>query len=92
MPKKTFKTNLEKIGNPALQFISSISSDESYRSKPPEDVIPEGFKIVPEAKSKRLQLLIQPSLYDRIKLRAKQNKTSVNETIHKILNEAFKKN
>ena len=39
---------------------------------------------------KRLQLLMQPSLHDKIKARAKAEGSSVNEYIHHILEEAMK--
>lgn len=43
-----------------------------------------------ETKSRRLQLIIQPSLYGRIKKQATNNKLSVNETIHQLLNISLK--
>lgn len=92
MSKKTFKSNLEKIENPALQFISSAPNEERTEKKE-QDIhaqAPEGYKLVPEAKSRRLQLLIQPSLYDRIKEKARETGTSVNDTIHSILSKAMR--
>lgn len=90
MAKKTFKNN------PALQFINTESNDpEESREKINKEATieseknpPEGFKPNPlyvETKSKRLQLLMQPSLHAKIKKRAKKEKTSVNEYIHNIL-------
>lgn len=52
---------------------------------------PDGYKANPafvETKSRRLQLLMQPSLHDRIKARAAAEGLSVNEYIHKALEEA----
>lgn len=92
MSKKTFKSNLEKIENPALQFISNATSKERTEKKE-QDIhtpAPEGYKLVPEVKSKRLQLLIQPSLYGRIKEKAEETGTSVNDTIHSILSKAMR--
>lgn len=89
MSKKTFKSNLE---NPALQFISNATSKERTEKKE-QDIhtqAPEGYKLVPEVKSKRLQLLIQPSLYNRIKEKAEKTGTSVNDTIHNILSKAMR--
>jgi len=43
-----------------------------------------------ETKSRRLQLIIQPSLYSRIKKQATTSKLSVNETIHQLLNISLK--
>ena len=50
---------------------------------------PEGYKLNPlfiETKSKRLQLLLQPSLLEEIRLQAKERATSVNAYVHTILN------
>lgn len=92
MAKKMFKSNLEGIENPALQFISNAASRERTQRKE-QDIhapIPEGYKLVPEAKSKRLQLLMQPSLYGKIKEKAEETGTSVNDTIHNILSKAMR--
>ena len=54
---------------------------------------PEGFKANPlfvETKSRRMQLLVQPSLYEAIKARATAEGQSVNELIHSILEAAIK--
>lgn len=54
---------------------------------------PEGFKANPlfvETKSRRMQLLVQPSLYDAIKARATAEGRSVNELVHAILEAAIK--
>ena len=42
-----------------------------------------------EAKSRRLQLLIQPSLYEAVKARAAEEGTSVNDQISSLLREAL---
>lgn len=79
MAKKSFKDNL----NPAMQFISQ-PLEESPKAETP----PEGYKVNPlyiEKKSKRLQLLIQPSLFGKVKARADREGKSVNELIHSIL-------
>lgn len=79
--KKTFKTQL----NPALQFITA--PEESVKTTD----APEGYKANPlyvETKSRRLQLLVQPSLYERIKGRADAEGLSVNELVHTILEDA----
>lgn len=54
---------------------------------------PEGFKANPlyvETKSRRMQLLVQPSLHEAIKARATAEGISVNELIHSILEAAIK--
>ena len=53
----------------------------------------EGFKANPlyvETKSRRMQLLVRPSLYEAIKARATTEGTSVNELVHSILEAAIK--
>lgn len=54
---------------------------------------PEGFKANPlfvETKSRRMQLLVQPSLYDAIKAKATAEGRSVNELVHSILEATIK--
>ena len=87
--KKTFKDN------PALQFISTAEEEEqevtTEQKAPTTAKAPEGYKLNPlyvETKTKRLQLVLQPSLFDRVKKGAKQAGLSVNEYVHRILDEA----
>ena len=90
MAKKTFKDN------PALQFISTAGEETEEREQTAEAVpakAPEGYKLNPlyvETKTKRLQLVLQPSLFNRVKKGAKQAGLSVNEYVHRILDEATK--
>ena len=92
MAKKTF------TGNPAMQFITPQEPAEEeapIRAREPKpkaaskkDLPPEGYKLNPkyvEVKSRRLQLVMQPSLYEKVKARAKAGGLSVNEYIHEIL-------
>ena len=82
MAKKSFTNNL----NPAMSFISSPVEEQPTLAKPPE-----GYKVNPlylETKSRRLQLLIQPSLYNKIKARADREGKSINELVHSILEDA----
>lgn len=54
---------------------------------------PEGFKANPlfvETKSRRMQLLVQPSLHNAIKAKAMAEGQSVNEFVHSILEAAIK--
>lgn len=83
--KKTF--NLQ---NPALQFISTQTDLTEQNALPKA---PEGYKQNPiyiEKKTRRLQVLMQPSLYNKLKARAQNNGCSVNDTLHVILAEALK--
>ena len=82
MAKKSFTNNL----NPAMSFISSPVEEQPTLAKPPE-----GYKLNPlylETKSRRLQLLIQPSLHNKIKARADREGKSINELVHSILEDA----
>lgn len=86
MARKTFKDSIE---NPAELFISKPS--ERAKGKKPADP-PDGYKINPlylETRSKRLQLLIQPSLIEKIRAKAQREGRSVNDVVHTILEEAF---
>lgn len=88
--KKSFKAEL----NPAMQFISTPAEETAERETVPraEDA-PEGYKVNPlyiEKRSKRLQLLVQPSLYDKIKAQADTEGCSVNDFIHRVLEDAVK--
>lgn len=88
MAKKSFKDN------PALQFISTAEEEtqQAERGTPrPAEKPPEGYKLNPlyvETKSRRLQLVLQPSLYERVKAGAKAAGLSVNEYVHQILDNA----
>ena len=86
--KKTFAKNL----NPALQFISTPEATEATEPRHPA-AAPAGYKPNPlyiETKSRRLQLVMQPSLYAKVKRRADSEGESVNEIIHAILEKAFR--
>lgn len=98
MAKKTFKDSI----NPAMDFISQESIDRAEGSAPAADIhkvmradkAPEGYKINPlyvETKSRRLQLLIQPSLYEKLKKKAQTEGTSVNNLVNSILCDAVGK-
>lgn len=90
--KKSFKNE-----NPAMQFIGQgvvepipTATEKPGRSIPPmrqQDPSPpmKPNPLYIETKSRRLNLLIQPSLHDRIKDIAKGRGASVNDTIHQIL-------
>jgi len=90
MPGKTksFKASIDPM-NPAMQFISAPAEPVSTETKPEKP--PEGFRINPlyiETKSRRLQLLLQPSLYEKIRAQATAGGVSVNELVHCLLEES----
>ena len=88
MANKSFKQNIESI-NPAMQFIDvpAPAAPAAQQSEPPD-----GYKLNPifiEKKIRRLQLLIQPSLYKKLKARADAGGQSVNDLVHTILDDAL---
>ena len=90
MAKKTF-LNRE---NPAMNFISQASIDavEGKPATTPKGTkkTPAGYKANPEyieTKSKRVQLLVQPSIYEAVKRKAQDEGISTNEAINEALRE-----
>lgn len=87
--KKSFKDN------PALQFISAAADLGPEASEQPAPISaekpPAGYKVNPlyvETKTRRLQLVLQPSLFERVKAQAKASGLSVNEYVHQVLDKA----
>ena len=90
MSKKSFTD-----ANPAMAFISTAEKSEDFALTQPtkEELEAKESSSVPmkrnpeyiETKSKRVQMLMQPSLYDAIKKEAKDKNISVNEMMHEIL-------
>lgn len=88
--------------NPAMSFISApiVEDTPSQETTPTEKVINELDFNVPmkrnpefvEVKSKRMQLLMQPSVHNAIKKMADLEDMSVNEKIHRILKDYIEKN
>ena len=92
--------------NPALQFISTPAAPARDREREPAQAAPaparpqqpvqpapEGYRVNPmyiEKKSRRLQLLLRPSVYEAVKARAMGEGVSVNDLINTILEEATK--
>lgn len=86
MSKKDFR----QIANPALQFISN-QPDEAEPKTAPESVperpaaAPDGYKANPlyiETRSRRAQIMLQPSIYSRAKAAADQQGISFNEFVN----------
>lgn len=96
MAKKSFKTN------PAMNFISPETIEkvdsEPDRQGTPEPAVhsaskktPAGYKLNPEyieTKSRRVQILMQPSLYAGAKEACSELGISLNEFIHRAIQEA----
>ncbi|MEM1506253.1 toxin-antitoxin system HicB family antitoxin [Domibacillus sp. 8LH] len=76
MSKKNFKVN-----NPAARFINTDQTQQTdnTHNKPDSEST--------ETKSKRLNLLVTPSLHVNLKKVATMEETSVNDLINRVLNE-----
>jgi len=75
---KSFKDSL----NPALQFISTSGPSAARSAVPgPARAVP----VYAETRSRRLQLLVKPSTYERLAARAASERVSVNEMINLLL-------
>jgi len=81
MASKSFKKNLSNNLNPALQFISTHETAIEMNN----NSHPTVTKTLAEFKSRRLQLLIKPSLYNQVKAMAEACGKSVNDFIHTVL-------
>lgn len=77
------------ISNPAMNFISTPEPKEAQTGDP-QEVAKVYYKFAP--KNKRLQLLVKEQLDTAIREEAKRSGQSVNETAHRILEEALLKN
>lgn len=80
--KKSFKSDM----HPAMQFISQteepVPEEVPVVAQPSKSKAPDGYKLNPlyiETKSKRVQLLIPPSVHERLKRYADKKGESVNE-------------
>lgn len=75
--RKSFKDN------PALAF---ISPPPAARGQSPASEVPlKPNPLYLETRSKRLQLLMQPSLHQKLRDRAAEGGQSLNDLIHKVL-------
>ena len=88
--------------NPAMAFISTATEQENFSLTQPtkEELEAKESNGVPmkknpeyvETKSKRVQMLMQPSLYNSIKEEAEKEGISVNEMMHTILKNHVEQN
>jgi hypothetical protein len=93
MAKKTFKTAAEN-------FITTPEQEEDLRAGSGTDAgadrgadpgeglqIPDGYKLVPETKTERLQLLLKPSIKKGLQKAAHEEYTSMNDLANDIFAE-----
>lgn len=77
--------------NPALQYLTDEPAKEPIKAETIQERterIPQGYKANPnyiETKSKKLQMLMQPSLFQKVKTLADRNHESINNYIHVLL-------
>lgn len=97
MGKKTFKDNpaMQFITPPEEEADAQEETPEELQEEKPKAKRPKaaqkppaGYKLDPnmvETKTKRVQLVLQPSLYERAKEKAWREHLSVNEYIHQLI-------
>lgn len=82
-----------KVDMAELNFISQVETTKQKRVKTtPAADVPEGYKLNPmylEKRTKRVQLILQPSLYDKAKAIADAEGISFNEYCSRILEQAI---
>lgn len=94
------KKNTFKKDNPALSFMTPVEEEatvdvgETVVKPVKKNEAPEGYKLNPEyieTKSKRVQLLLQPSTVEAIKSLASKRGLSMNEAINEAIQEYLHK-
>ena len=94
---KDFKTQLgtlmesEKAAEQATRKAAAKTKSPAKKNdtQPDTDNTPIGYRLVAEPKSKRLNLLIRPSIYAALQDKAAEQGTSVNDLINNILQGAL---
>lgn len=92
------KKNFTALDNPALAFISNANlSDVAEVKETTIEVAKElpRVELAPietEGRTKRVQLVMTPSLYDDLQILTKIKKTSLNNFTHKLLEESVREN
>ena len=99
-PKKSFKRSEPALAfisgaseekstpKPPKKTATNPKSPKSKPTTSEHKPAPEGYKLAPqyiETKSKRVQLLIQPSVYEAVKAKASSLGISTNEAINEAL-------
>ena len=96
-PKKSFKRSepalafISEVEEPSRPPKKTATKPKSPKAKPTArggETAPEGYKLAPqyiETKSRRVQALIQPSVYEAVKAKASSLGISTNEAINEAL-------
>lgn len=86
--KKNFKEN------PTAFFISDPEPEVPAQAPADGDIekiaVPLGYKIVPEAKSRRTQILVRPTMFDAFRRACDAERVSVNEKINQLMEDYLK--
>lgn len=96
MSKKNFAEQLNPAINPAMQFVTPQQPAEDQHTGPISraDVTPPpGFKLNPmfiENRSRRIVLMVQPSMHQKIKARADAVGISMNQFLNDLISDALK--
>ena len=83
---KDFTTTAKQTINPALSFISQPEAKQEQTPEPESSGAPmKRNPLYIETKSKRFNVLMQPTLHKRLKSLADEKGISLNELIHSTL-------
>lgn len=95
---KTFKEEAAAALNPAMTFISKPEPEPQTGPEPerqaaeptPREPEPQAQRYTPhrrEAKTRRMQILVKPSTYERLREKAEAEYTSLNDLINNAIEE-----
>lgn len=87
------------MNNPARHFMTIPEEEQAEEQKPrdkkpkrvPQVEVPEGYRLVEEKRTKRMQIVLQQSVYDLAKAEQERAGISFNELIHEALKMRCKK-
>jgi predicted DNA binding CopG/RHH family protein len=89
------KAKTDYTASPALAFIKPAAEQEQATSAPASLTsrkAPEGMKVNPyyiEKRTRRVQLVLQPSLYEKAKAASEALGLSFNDYVHALLEQAL---
>ena len=90
----TSKKNFKATENPTMQFITTDAPEPQPLPKikaPLEEVaIPEGYRLIRESKTARLQLLVRPQIKDGLQEVAEAEGLSLNELCSQVFENFLK--
>lgn len=75
------KKDFSGVSDNALAFLSDETIEEAEKGRKPARKPKRTYRQEKEAKTRRVQLLIQPSIYEAIQRKADKEDLSVNEAI-----------